>query len=377
MPDARGRLESVNSQQAHGECTGKDEALRYKLLGASGMRVSELSLGALTFGEDGGWGTSKERSRHIFDAYVAAGGNFIDVANMYGDGTSEKYIGEFIKDRDAFVIATKYSLNSYPGSPNTRAHDPNSGGNHRKSMVQSLEASLRRLGTDYVDLFWLHFWDSTTPIEEVMRALNDLVRSGKVLHIGISNSPAWVVSEANAIARLRGWNPFVALQVHYSLVERSSERELLPMARAHDIAVVPWGVLGGGVLSGKYTSITSEGRLSLDWWRESFLTERNVEVAREVQAVADEIGRTPAQVATNWVRQQPGVVIPIVGVTKTAQLQETLACLEFELSDEHLTRLDKASTIELGYPHDLLSDPYSLRLIHGEHATDIDNHHTP
>ena len=324
--------------------------MRYKLLGASGLRVSELALGTLTFGEDGGWGTPKNSARKIFDAYVEAGGNFIDSANIYGNGNSEKYIGEFIKDREAFVVATKYTLNSYPGAANTRAHDPNSGGNHRKSMVQSLEASLRRLGTDYVDLFWLHFWDSTTPIEEVMRALDALVRSGKVLHVGISNAPAWVVSEANAIAQLRGWSPFVALQVQYSLVEPAVERELLPMARAHDIAIVPWGVLGGGVLSGKYTGPGSEGRLSLDWWREAFLTERNLAIAREVQAIADEIGRSPTQVATNWVRQQPGVVIPIVGATKEGQLQDTLACLEFELDDAQLARLDNASALELGYP---------------------------
>lgn len=351
--------------------------MRYKLLGASGLRVSELSLGTMTFGEDWGWGASKENSRKIFNAYVEAGGNFIDGANMYTNGTSEEYIGEFIEDREAFVVATKYTLNSFPGSPNNRAHDPNSGGNHRKSMVRSLEASLRRLGTDYVDLFWLHSWDSTTPIAEVMRALDDLVRSGKVLHLGISNAPAWVVSEANAIASLRGWSPFVALQVQYSLVERAVERELLPMARAHDIAIVPWGVIGAGVLSGKYTSGAKEGRLSVDSWREGFLTDRNMAIAREVQTIADAIGRSPTQVATNWVRQQPGVVIPIVGATKEAQLRDTIAGLDFALDDAQLARLDAVSTIELGYPHDFLADPFSLELIHGAHAAEIDNHHAP
>ena len=351
--------------------------MRYKLLGASGLRVSELSLGTMTFGDDWGWGTSKKQSREIFDAYVEAGGNFIDGANMYTNGTSEKYIGEFIQDRAAFVVATKYTLNSYPGAPNSRAYDPNSGGNHRKSMVQSLESSLRRLGTDYVDLFWLHSWDSTTPIEEVMRALDDLVRSGKVLHLGISNAPAWIVAEANAIAKLRGWSPFVALQIQYSLVERAAERDLLPMARAHDIAIMPWGILGAGVLTGKYADGAKQGRLSVDSWREGFLTERNLAIAGEVQAIADEIGCSPTQVATNWVRQQPGVVIPIVGATKLEQLDDSLTSLEFELDAAQIGRLDDASAIELGYPHDFLADPFSLELIHGVHAADIDNHHAP
>jgi aryl-alcohol dehydrogenase-like predicted oxidoreductase len=200
--------------------------MRYKLLGKSGLRVSELALGTMTFGEEWGWGASKEESRHIFEAYVAAGGNFIDTANRYTEGTSEKFVGEFVApERDKFVVATKYTLFM-------RRNDPNAAGNQRKNMVQSLEASLKRLGTDYVDLYWVHAWDFMTPVEEVLRALDDMVRAGKILYVGISDTPAWVVSQANMLAELRGWTRFVGLQLPYSLIERTPERELLPMACA-------------------------------------------------------------------------------------------------------------------------------------------------
>ena len=220
--------------------------MRYKLFGNSGLRVSELCLVAMTFGEEWGWGASKDESRRLFDAFAEAGGKFSDTANHYTDGTSERYVGEFIAaERERFVLATKYTLNSRPD-------DPNGGGNHRKSMMQAINASLKRLGTDYIDLYWLHAWDFMTPVDEVMRAFDDLVRSGKVLYIGISDAPAWIVSRANTLAELRGWSPFVGLQIQYSLIERTPERDLLPMARALDIAVTAWGPLGGGLLTGKY-----------------------------------------------------------------------------------------------------------------------------
>ncbi len=220
--------------------------MRYKLLGRSGLRVSELALGAMTFGEEWGWGAAKEESKAMFDAYANAGGNFIDTANRYTEGTSEKYVGEFVKaDREHFVVATKYTLF-------TQKDDPNKCGNHRKSMVQALDASLERLDTDYVDLYWLHAWDFTTPVDEVMRALDDMVRAGKVLYIGVSDTPAWIVSQANTLADLRGWTRFVGLQIRYSLIDRTAERDLLPMAREFDLAVTPWSVLGAGVLTGKY-----------------------------------------------------------------------------------------------------------------------------
>ena len=200
--------------------------MRYKLLGKSGLRVSELALGTMTFGEEWGWGASKEECHAMFDAFAEAGGNFVDTANRYTEGTSEKLVGEFTAaDRDHFVVATKYTLF-------TRRDDPNAAGNQRKNMVQSLEASLKRLGTGYVDLYWVHAWDFVTPIEEVMRGLDDLVRAGKILYIGISDTPAWIVSRANMLAELRGWSQFVGLQVRYSLLDRAGERDLLPMARA-------------------------------------------------------------------------------------------------------------------------------------------------
>src|ERR687887_2452388 len=220
--------------------------MKYYLLGKSGLRVSEICLGAMTFGEEWGWGASKEECHKIFNSYVDAGGNFIDTANKYTEGTSEKYIREFIaSDRDRFVLATKYTSN-------TRRADPNAGGNHRKNMIQSLEASLKRLNTDYIDLYWVHAWDPLTPTEEMMRALDDMVRAGKILYIGVSDAPAWIVSQANTLASLKGWTEFTGLQIEYSLIERTSERELLPMASALDVGVTAWSPLGGGVLTGKY-----------------------------------------------------------------------------------------------------------------------------
>ena len=227
--------------------------MRYKLLGKSGLRVSELCLGTMTFGDvwqDWGLATSNDESRKIFDGFAEAGGNFIDTANKYNEGKSESLLGEFIEsDRDHFVVATKYTLS-------TREGDPNACGNHRKNMVRALEASLKRLKTDYIDLYWVHAWDFMTPVEEVMRGLDDMVRAGKVLYLGISDTPAWIVSQANTLAEVHGWSPFVGLQIEYSLAQRDPERDLLPMARAFDLAVTPWSPLAGGILSGKYAKRT-------------------------------------------------------------------------------------------------------------------------
>ena len=330
--------------------------LRYKLFGNSGLRVSELSLGALTFGEEKGFGAPKDESRRVYEAFVEAGGNFIDTANAYNNGTSETWTGEFIAaERERFVVATKFSLNMRPG-------DPNAGGNHRKSIVQSVEASLRRLNTDYIDLYWLHQWDGTTPVEEVMRALDDLVRQGRVHYVGISDTPAWIVSQANTLAALRGWTPFVGLQIEYSLIERTSERELLPMARALGLAVTPWGVVAGGVLTGKYHTAADpsapadspRARLNAGTPR---VSDRALAIARETQAVAEELGRTPAQVALNWVRQRGAQIVPIVGARTEKQMRDNLACLGFALEPAHLERLEAVSRIELGFPHDFLAQP--------------------
>ena len=255
--------------------------MRYKLLGRSGLRVSELCLGAMTFGTEWGWGADKAESRRVFDMYLDQGGNFIDTANRYTEGTSEKFVGEFIADkREQIVLATKYTLAMREG-------DPNSAGNHRKNMVQSLEASLKRLNTDYVDLYWLHAWDFTTGFDEVMRALDDLVRAGKVLYIGISDTPAWIASQANMLADLRGWTPFTALQIEYSLIQRTVERDLLPMARALDLAVTPWGILGGGMLTGKYAKKDDEPKRIQD--DSPKLSERNFVIAAEVGKIATEL----------------------------------------------------------------------------------------
>ena len=338
--------------------------MRYKLLGKSGLRVSEICLGTMTFGEDWGWGASKDESHRIFDAFAELGGNFIDTSCNYTNGTSERFVGEFIaSDRDHFVIGTKYSLSM-------RKKDPNGGGNHRKNLVQSLDDSLRRLGTDYVDLFWLHMWDFMTPVEEVMRALDDQIRAGKVLYVGVSDTPAWVVAQANTLAELRGWSPFVALQLPYSLASRHAERDLLPMARALDLAVTPWGVVGQGVLTGKYNRESGEPR------RFEGVGERGRALAERVLEIAGEIGRSPAQVAINWVRQKQdrALIIPILGARSEAQMRDNLGCLTFELTDDQLSRLDEASAIDLGFPHTFLNDEEVLELIHGNTFPRIDNH---
>lgn len=345
--------------------------MRYKLLGRAGLRVSELCLGAMTFGEDWGWGASKEESRRIFDAFAEAGGNFIDTANYYTGGTSERYVGEFVAgERGRFVLATKYTLN-------TRPDDPNSGGNHRKNMTRSLEESLGRLGTDYVDLYWVHAWDPMTPLEETMRALDDMVRAGKILYVGISDAPAWFVARANTLADLMGWSAFAGLQIPYSLIERTPERELLPMARALDIAVTPWGVLGGGVLTGKYRKgkpRPKEARYgSQEEWGNIYVTERNLGIAEEVERVAGEIGRSLSQVALAWVRQRPyGVIIPILGATRLGQLSDNLGCLDVTLSGEQLGRLGEASDIDLGFPLAFLAQVQQI--IYGNTYPLIEDH---
>lgn len=340
--------------------------MRYKLLGKSGLRVSELCLGTMTFGEEWGWGASKEESRKIFDAYAEAGGNFIDTANRYTEGTSENFVGDFIAaDREHFVVATKYTLF-------TRRDDPNFSGNHRKNMVQALEASLKRLKTDYIDLYWLHAWDFTTPVEEVMRSLDDMVCAGKVLYVGISDTPAWIVSQANTLADLRGWSRFVGLQIQYSLIERTVERDLLPMARAFDIGVTPWGVLGSGVLTGKYTKDgkPAEGRANIMGQVE----DRKLEIAQTVVDIAEEIGCSPSQVAMNWVRQQSGVMVPIIGARKVSQVEDNLNCLNYSLTSEQMARLDEVSQIELGFPHEFAQSDMVKDLVFGGTYDQIDNH---
>lgn len=325
--------------------------MRYKLFGGSGLRVSELCLGAMTFGEEWGWGAGKDEVRRMFEAFSAAGGNFLDTANVYTNGTSETLLRDLIAaDRDHFVLATKYASS-------TRRGDPNAGGAHRKNLVQSLDASLRRLGTDRLDLYWVHLWDFLTPVEEVMRALDDQVRAGKVLYIGVSDVPAWIVAQANTLAACRGWTPFAGLQIEYSLLERTVERELLPMARTLGVGVAAWSPLAAGVLSGKYNAnargLDEERRLDkIPWDRRS---ERNLAIARLVVDVAREVGRTPAQVALNWVRQRDRAVVPIIGARKLDQLRDNIACLDWQLDAAAVERLDAASAIDLGFPSTMMT----------------------
>jgi aryl-alcohol dehydrogenase-like predicted oxidoreductase len=320
----------------------------------------------MTFGEDWGWGSDKEESRAVFQAFAEAGGNFLDTANIYTNGTSETLVGEFVKgDREKWVIATKYSLNTRPG-------DVNACGNHRKNLFQAVEASLKRLGTDYIDLLWLHIWDSLTPMEEVMRAFDDLVRMGKVLYIGISDSPAWIVSQANTLATLRGWTPFIGLQIEYSLKERTPERELLPMAKALNIGVTAWSPLGGGVLTGKYNQPHPvDGRLSMT--DQPFqIFDRDLKIAETVLEIAREIGKSPAQVALNWLRNRPNSVIPIIGARKLSQLQDNLTCVDFNLTGEQLQRLDNISAISLGFPQELLASQFVRDILLGGVAAQLD-----
>ncbi len=324
--------------------------MRYRLLGNSGLRVSEAALGTMTFGDDWGWGTAKDEARKVYAAFREAGGNFIDTANVYTNGTSESFLGEFMQGhRQSVVMATKYT-NAAPGT------DPNAAGNHRKSMVQAVEASLKRLGTDYIDLYWVHIWDQITPAEEVMRGLDDLVRQGKVLYIGISDAPAWWIAQANTLARLQGWSPFIALQIEYSLIERTVERDLIPMAKALNLGLTAWSPLANGVLTGKYHGHGSSeaGRMSSDTMKQ-FLPEkqRTDRIVAAVKTVSDEIGRSMAQVALAWLRYRPMPVIPIIGARKLSQLQDNLASFDLTLSANQLKTLDEASRIELGFPYDL------------------------
>jgi aryl-alcohol dehydrogenase-like predicted oxidoreductase len=316
--------------------------MRYTLLGQSGLRVSELALGTMTFGTDWGWGASESESAKQFELFAEAGGTVIDTANRYTNGSAETILGDLLAaDRDHFVVGTKYSLN-------TRDGDLNAGGNHRKSLVQALEASLRRLRTDHVDVLWLHAWDYLTPPEEVMRSLDDQVRLGKVLYLGVSDTPAWVVAQLQTLAAARGWSTFAGLQIEYSLVQREVERELIPMARGLGLGVLAWGPLGAGVLSGKYANQgpASDRRLAE-------ADPARLAIARTVAEVAGELGLSSSVVALAWLRARS--VIPILGARTAQQLADNLACLDAELPPAAMARLNEASHVARGFPHDFLA----------------------
>lgn len=321
--------------------------MQYKLLGRSGLKVSELCLGTMGFGTDNGWGADQETSFGIMEAYANAGGNFLDTANIYKNGNSEKIIGAFLNknDRDYWVVATKYSL--YDNLSN-----PNASGNNRKNMMRSVEESLKRLQTEYIDVLYLHIWDWLTPVDEVLRGLDDLIRQGIVNYAAISDTPAWMVAKGNTMAELMGWSQFIALQVEYSLLQRTTERELIPMAQHFGMTVTPWAPIAGGALTGKYLK-GENGRIKEGSLR---LNENSARITREVMAIADETGTKPSNVALRWTMQQGFSSIPIVGATKISQLEENLETVKFSLTKEHLDRLDEASAIDLGFPGDFYKE---------------------
>lgn len=324
----------------------------YISLGRSGLRVSPLCLGAMTFGEDWGWGSSVEDSEQILDRYTELGGNFIDTANGYTKGHSEKIIGDHIgrhpAKRARTVIATKFFTNMYQG-------DPNGGGTSRKSLTAACEQSLRRLQTDYIDLYWMHCWDKFTPIEETMRGLDDLVASGKVRYIGFSDTPAWKVAQAQTIAAFRGWTPLIALQLEYSLIERTIEGELVPAAQELGLGITPWGPLKAGVLTGKYSR---EGAATSAPRRGSFVSrgfnDHSFDVVDVLREVAAEVETTPARAALAWVQQRPGVSSTIIGARTLEQLEDNLGSLTVTLSPPQIERLNAVSQPKLNFPHEFL-----------------------
>ncbi|MFC4031631.1 aldo/keto reductase [Streptomyces polygonati] len=336
--------------------------MRYTLLGKTGVRISQLALGTMTFGDE--WGLSKETKARLLDLYAGANGNVIDTADEYGDGSAEASLGELLAGRrDEFVLTTKYTMQTRPG-------DPNSAGNHRKNLVESLNASLRRLGTDYLDVLWVHARDTLTPVPEVMRALDDQVRAGKVLYVGVSDWPAWEVAQANTLAELRGWSPFVGLQIRYNLLERTPERELIPMANAFDLPVFAWGPLADGRLTGKYLK-GEPGRLDHVPWAQAVGPDDDI--VRETVKVAEQAGCTPAQAALAWLRSRPGTVVPLIGATREEQLRDNLASTDIVLTPDQLSGLERASRIAPGFPHDFLRFPAMTGSIYGDRWQDVDD----
>ena len=344
--------------------------MRYRVFGNSGLRVSEICLGTMSFGEDWGFGADEATSHAVLDAYAEQGGNFLDTANKYHNGQTEEYLGRWLKGdthrRDRTVVATKYTLSM-------DHEDPNASGNQRKNLVRSIEASLKRLDTDYIDLLWVHAWDDQTPWQETMRALDDVVRSGKVLYVGVSDMPAWVVSSCNVLADLRGWSAFIGLQIEYSLLQRTPDRDLLPMADHFGMGVVAWGPLGGGVLTGKYTrGGEMDSKRAAGNQARGRTNETSLAVAREVDAIADELGCSSAQVATSWVLRRRYNTIPIVGARKVSQIVDTLGAVDVTMSAAQRQRLDDLSAVPLGFPHDFLASGPVLDLVRGEVRSKFD-----
>lgn len=346
----------------------------YYTLGHTGLRVSRLALGTMTFGTDWGWGADQSTARALFNRYLEANGNFFDTADLYTNGASERWLGQFVREagvRDRVVLATKFSYNGSPG-------DPNAGGNGRKHILAAVEGSLKRLGTDYIDLYLLHTWDRLTPPEEVMRTFDDLVRSGKVRHVGLSDTPAWYAARAQTLAEWRGYEKLSALQLEYSLVERGIEDEFIPLGLAQGMGTMVWSPLASGLLSGKYKpsqgGTTGDGRLALlaKSGNPGFakFTDRNFAIVAELENVAGEVGRSMAQVAVNWVANRPGVASVIVGATKLTQLEDNLGALDFELPAALRARLDAVSAVPARFPYTFFTDGMQAMLTGGSAVGD-------
>ena len=319
----------------------------YVTLGRSGLRVSPFCLGAMTFGEDWGWGCTVAEAEAMLTRFIELGGNFVDTANAYTKGHSERIIGDYVRRRgrrDQLVIATKFFANLFPS-------DPNAGGASRKSVMAACDESLRRLQTDYIDLYWMHLWDRFTPIDETLRALDDLVTAGKVRYIGFSDTPAWKVAQAQVTAGFRGWAPLVALQIEYSLLERTVEGELIPMAQELGLGVAPWSPLRGGVLTGKYTRENlTDAQPGRGERVTAFLTDQTFVIIDELVRVAAELDTTPAAVALAWVQRKPGVDSTIIGARTMAQLEANLAGVVVRLDDVQAAALDRVSTPTHSFP---------------------------
>jgi aryl-alcohol dehydrogenase-like predicted oxidoreductase len=340
----------------------------YFLLGRSGLRVSRIALGTMTFGNggirgiEGSWGSAEDASRAIFRRYVEAGGNFIDTADSYAAGLSERLVGTFVAEmglRDQIVLATKFSNNTSPGNPNA-------GGNGRKNITRAVEASLKRLKTDCIDLYWLHTWDRITPVEEVVRTLDDLVRAGKILHYGLSDVPGWYAARAQTWAEAHGFSQPIGLQLPYSLVERNIEHEFVPLAQTLGLGITAWSPLAMGLLSGKYRSTgMGQGRLALDTSGGGLglFTDRNTRIVSALEAAAGQLGRSMAQVALNWLTDRPGVATAIIGASNLGQLDDNLAALDFELPAEQKAALDAASAVDAPYPYSLFADDYQAGIL--------------
>ncbi len=348
--------------------------MRYKLFGNTGLRVSELALGTMTFGEAWNWGASSNESARMLDVFLDRGGNFVDTANVYTNGQSEEFLGAALKGRrENVVLSTKFTLARSGGNPNAA-------GAHRKSLTESLEASLKRLGTDHIDIYWVHAQDAFTPMEETMRALDDAVRAGKILYLGISDAPAWWIARANTLAELRGWSAFAGLQLQYNLIERTVERELIPMAEALDLAICAWSPLAGGALTGKYLDARQDAgrgaRYDVVGLGDLLKVneDRSIRIVEELVRVGAEIDRKPHQIALSWLRERNLRVptIPIIGARTVSQLEDNLSILEYRLPDDVIAALDQVSALPLGFPHDFLSGVRTT--VYGDLVDQIDDH---